>query len=549
MKNRKTSFILALLLAAIVVLTSACGTGSSTGVTTASSAAQTTAGENLDPLGKYNPTIDVSTVQDHQDSWVVFDKGDTPEDNIWTRTYLNELGIKVKVLWAAPSDQSPQKLNLLIASGGLPDVFHVNDAQLEQLISAGQLADLKDAFDKYASPQVKELFNADGGTALSTCTRDGKLYGIPFAGENVSAMNTLWLRNDWMQKLGLQPPKTVDDMENIMKTFMDKDPDGVGKDKVYGLQFDKDLIPETYFNMFHAYPGAWVKDSSGKLVEGKTLPGMKDALLRLQKWYKEGLIPKQFGVIDYNKMSEDWDTGKVGMGFSSIYTPAASGAYFDKHLTSTVITCNTPSADSTPASIQVPKYYINWYTVVKKDMAHPEAAIKMLNLHYKLCLDMTCDKNPDYKKLSNIWIYSFLYVEPSRNSYSNYKALNEYLKNRDTSKMTPGQRSICESWDKYFGGDNSQWWVDTNFGPHSGWPVVEYCDKNNLYAYNEFTGQPTPSMIEKGPTLTKMYQETVTKIVMGADIGEWDKFLDTWKKLGGDATTKEVNDWYAKQSK
>jgi putative aldouronate transport system substrate-binding protein len=55
-------------------------------------------------------------------------------------------------------------------------------------------------------------------------------------------------------------------------------------------------------------------------------------------------------------------------------------------------------------------------------------------------------------------------------------------------------------------------------------------------------------MADKGANLDKIKSETFMKIITGnAPISEFDKFVDDWKKLGGDQITKEVNDWYAKQ--
>jgi putative aldouronate transport system substrate-binding protein len=63
-----------------------------------------------------------------------------------------------------------------------------------------------------------------------------------------------------------------------------------------------------------------------------------------------------------------------------------------------------------------------------------------------------------------------------------------------------------------------------------------------MYLYNEYKNIPTPSMVDKGSTLDKMENETFIKIIMGASIDEFDKFIENWKKLGGDEITKELNE-------
>ena len=46
-----------------------------------------------------------------------------------------------------------------------------------------------------------------------------------------------------------------------------------------------------------------------------------------------------------------------------------------------------------------------------------------------------------------------------------------------------------------------------------------------------------------------MQDEVYTRIMMGAQITEFDKFIADWKAAGGDAITKEVNDWYKETKK
>ena len=61
---------------------------------------------------------------------------------------------------------------------------------------------------------------------------DGKIYGVfnKFEGGTLPTV-----RQDWMEKLNLEEPKTLDDFYNVFKAFKEQDPDGNGKDDTYGL--------------------------------------------------------------------------------------------------------------------------------------------------------------------------------------------------------------------------------------------------------------------------------------------------------------------------
>ena len=114
------------------------------------------------------------------DSDVNFPDGQSTKDNKWTRLVEEELGVKMNVTLAMKNgDEYTQKLNALIITNDLPDLFTVRGEdiiQLNQLIEAGLAEDLTDVYEKYASPLVKELIPEE---ALAPLRRDGKLYFIP----------------------------------------------------------------------------------------------------------------------------------------------------------------------------------------------------------------------------------------------------------------------------------------------------------------------------------------------------------------------------------
>jgi putative aldouronate transport system substrate-binding protein len=76
-------------------------------------------------LGKYDPPLTVyfakgTSAADR------YDEGYSVEHNEWTIEYLEQLGIDVKYSWTADNTQYNQKMAATIATGGLPDIFQVN---------------------------------------------------------------------------------------------------------------------------------------------------------------------------------------------------------------------------------------------------------------------------------------------------------------------------------------------------------------------------------------------------------------------------------------
>lgn len=58
---------------------------------------------------------------------------------------------------------------------------------------------------------------------------------IPSLESSIERSMYIWIRTDWLEKLGLQPPKTMEDVLTISAAFVEKEPDGNGKKDTFGL--------------------------------------------------------------------------------------------------------------------------------------------------------------------------------------------------------------------------------------------------------------------------------------------------------------------------
>ncbi|MEK3724030.1 extracellular solute-binding protein [Paenibacillus sp. FSL H8-0034] len=532
-----------------------------------SSTPPTTAVDNkpADPMGKYSPTIEVSTVRAIDASYK-FAEGESLDKNIWTPIMENDLGIKVKNLWVVDASQFSQKLNVTLASGELPDFMAVDRVVMQRLIDSNLVEDLTTLYDKYATPFTKEALLKDGGAAIKSVTVNGKLMGIPQTFENngVASASMVWIRTDWMKKLNLAEPKTMDDVLNIATAFAKNDPDGNGKADTIGLGVSKDIFKEAnngvtpasligLFNAYHAYPTFWVKDASDRLVYGSVQPEMKPALEKLQQLYKDGVIDKEFSVKSWKKVAEDAAAGKLGVAFG--YVADATTFFKDNRKNDPKADWQAfpiTSADSKPVILQANDAATSFF-VVKKGSKNPEAVIKLLNLYNKRYFqtDYSGSKNPFIIDTAT-GIYPGKYfpvlINPADLNINAHLKVVEELKNKgDGSKLDFPASLHFSRVAGFRKGDDSLWFSERTFGPEGSFGVIANYLKNKNYQFNAFTGAPTATMVEKDATLQKIQNEMVTKIIMGAaPIGDFDKFVKEWKSLGGDAIEKEVNEYYSK---
>ncbi|WJH35994.1 extracellular solute-binding protein [Paenibacillus sp. CC-CFT747] len=248
------------------------------------------------------------------------------------------------------------------------------------------MEDLSEVYAKYASPLAKKFMEGDNTAQLDSAKFNGKLMAIPNTNSSIDGASILWVRTDWLKKLNLPEPKTMDDVYKIAEAFTKMDPDGNGKNDTFGLGINKGIGGGGimglggYFNGFHAYMGSWVKDASGNLAYGSILPEMKPALLKLQEMYKAGLLDKEFGVKDGNKTGEDAVAGKIGLYYGAMWNPI-NPLQKGKDLDPKMEWGAYPivSVDGSPAKPQVGNPVFAYYAV-KKGSKHPEAVMKMVNL-------------------------------------------------------------------------------------------------------------------------------------------------------------------------
>ncbi|MBW7453000.1 extracellular solute-binding protein [Paenibacillus sepulcri] len=509
---------------------------------------QEEAGADTSPLGAYDPPITIDAVR-YVGEEVKFPQGDDIESNVWSKLY-KEMGINVNYKWIVTgSEQYDSKLNIAIASNDLPDFMQVNEIQLRQLADADQLADLTGAFDQYASDDLKAVMNIDAN-ALSSATFDGKLLAIPSTQPVIGgSAPLLWVRQDWMEKLKLEAPKSMDDVVKIAEAF--------AKEGKYGIALTKDIGSNAssigLFNGYGGYPRIWVEDGSGGLQYGSIQPEMKEALVKLQEMYKAKLIDPEFGVKDTVKVFESITSNQIGMIIGPSWYPA--WPFWDMVKENDAVdwvSYPIPSVDGGEATVQMP-FSVSHYYVMKKDYSNPEVIVKLANLYYEKLYSeqaefdtygqvVTADESIGVNK------YSLVEVVNPNKDLIRQEELEKALENGSDADISSAETKIMfKEFQGFLDGSNPAGWSGYKAsGPEGSMKQLRTLNDNHKVLSNGFVGAPTETMAEKKATLDRMEEETFTKIIIGeAPIEAFDKFVADWKKLGGDTITEEVNEWKA----
>ncbi|MCZ8520985.1 MULTISPECIES: extracellular solute-binding protein [Paenibacillus] len=495
------------------------------------------------PLTKYDPPITIRSTMNETGKDTLA-QGDTHANNVWTRGYEAELGIKVKYDWIVSEANYNDKMNVTLASGDLPDLLKVTPVQFEQLQQAGMLEDLTEVYKTYASDLVKEFYGAENGAALKPVTKDGKIYAMVSYPGALDSSDMIWIRQDWLDKLGLGAPKSMQDVIQIAEAFTTNDPDGNGQKDTYGIQLNKDLPINGFLLGYHAYLETWIKDGGGQLVNGTVQPEVKKGLAELQRLYKAGAIDPEFGVKDFAKSMEAINAGKAGMFFLPQWAPFPVKEMIKKDKNVNWVPYPVQSIDDKPAKTQNHQTLAGVFAV-RKGYEHPEALIKLLNFQAeKMFGESAQAERAGYLNgmTGTGWQNAVVSNLPANKNVKAMEEVVQALETGDTSKLGLEAKLFYDDIQAYRKGDLDKWHMERIFGPLSSQSVIKHYRDKNLVVMNEFIYAPTKTMSSKQATLDKLRAETFLKIIYGdLPVDDFDKFVENWKKLGGDQITAEVN--------
>ena len=511
------------------------------------------------PYGKYPETVNY-TLGKTVTNFDVLDgtkyEGDDDENNAWTRYLKEKLNVQNTNLFEAnDGDDYEQKVSMAIVSGEIPDIMEVGDYDtLKQLYENDLIADLTEVYENCASDKIKEIYDSYDGVCLKTAMFDGKLMGLPTT-EISHGPGILWLRKDWMDKCGLEEPKTMEDIYNILEQFLVQDPGGNGEGKTVGLVIDPEIAGDSggsymannIFTLYGAFPKQWIDDGSGNAIYGSVQPEMKGALEQLSKMYNEGLIDKQFVTRTGDDRKGLLNSGKSGAFFGNWWGAweVADSMTLNKEARREPYICPVGADGKVTMFTGNPN---SSYVVVRKGFEHPELIVKLANMQFDYSRyeekdDEAYKELADYSELNAGGTILDMNIDYYDAFPRSSKKVVDALESGDTSPLNRHDMGTYVNSKKYLdslaNGEEST---------SAGWASYNSMTAASLVAETEvnkvtpvFFGS-TKSMPLKWPTLDKMEQEMLLKIITGEKpVDYFDEFVTEWNKTGGEQITEEVN--------
>ncbi len=513
------------------------------------------------PFGAYPETIEYTLGKMTSVNNSNMPENDTYTDNAYTRYIKSVINVQNVDVFEANDSQYDTNVSMVISMGSLPDIMVVSSQdEVEQLVEAGLIEDLTESYNNCISDRIRKMYESYGDSLKDMVTYDGKIMALPET--NITdGPNLVWLRKDWMDKLGLSEPHTIDDVVNIVKHFISEDPgnngvDASGKPNTVGLAVDTDVTGECgysseflldiIFACFGAYPKQWIMNDDGEIVYGSVTNEAKEALSYISSLYNQGVIDNDFLLRTSTNICELIENGLCGSFFGPWWAPnnpLANAVSRNPDADWQPYLIATDSDGTTSYHSQNPCYK---YVVVRKGYEHPEIAAKMISVMFdKVRFD--CTDSGEFKN------YYQLNVEPTARPlsinvdynnalsicYRNIDATISGRKNPDSLELL--ERSFYDACSEYIKNANK---TSTQWAAYMS--RIKACSliaQDNIKVVDSLYFKTTDTMKSHWWRLKAKEKEAYLKIISGEeDISYFDTFVKEWNEQGGQTITSEVRE-------
>ncbi|WP_010277126.1 extracellular solute-binding protein [Paenibacillus senegalensis] len=437
-------------------------------------------------------------------------------------------GINIRIDPLIPWQDYQQKMNLLFAGGDLPDLLQtqgINVAEVAPAVDHGALQPLNDLIEEHG-PNLKKHIPEEAWNSPKV-SKDGIIYGIPQI-KFVPNDHVVYIRKDWLDELGLEHPKTVDDYIEMLRAFKEGDPNGNGRpDEIPVSGRVNFAFTNIFFGAYDVIPDGW-KYENDQLVPNFIRPAMKEALEVYQLLYQEKLLDNEFMV----QQGKDWDAKIKGQGTVGMWQHAAT--YPDKWLIE--VQANTPSAEVVilPAPVGPDGKggasrgsTVGMVYVIPTSNENPEIAIRYLDW---LLSD-------EAKRLLTYGIEGHNYTMEGNQIKYNYPTTQEEIYEEQMYNIFldyMGQSYL----------ENEEFMAGRNHGDL----IIEAMRiANEEGRINDGLDMPAMPTMQARPELAfdGLWMQFAAKVLTGEEsLDGFDKFVEDWKKRGGNELIEEATQWY-----
>ncbi len=310
MKSKKTCRLWSLALVLTLLLTAFTGCGSTNVVTPGSNSESQTPSVTPEPSAtpvEEKPVKFTMSVSNGLNEYVM--KSPDINQDKWLKEINKRFNCEI-TLRLIDHGKYNENMQILFASGDLPDVVKGYESYLRPDMADSVQNGVFLALDDLLEQNKADLSNIHGqipADAWNEMKYEGKIYGIPSTYLSMKDRRATYIRKDLLEKVGMEPPKNLEDSIKVLKAFKD-----IGVPYPFaGREFW--LFTTTFFGAFGVEYTVMSPDKDGNMTPDMIKPEMKEALAFHNKLYKEGLMDPESLTTNPNDWLNKIYSGKVGM--------------------------------------------------------------------------------------------------------------------------------------------------------------------------------------------------------------------------------------------
>ena len=226
------------------------------------------------------------------------------DDNVILPAIEEATGLDLE--WNVFSNDYDVSLNVRLGSGDFPDIFQIPYNMIGACLKQDVLLDVSTIWD-----QLGDVAAVYSDSDYAHMFYSGEMCVIPVR-QNLPYLS-FNIRKDWLDNLGMEIPKTLDDLYDVLYAFTYNDPDGNGKNDTYGIS---GAGLDGFAAILMAYGVANPEDfiiRDGKLSYSAIDDNMKEAIVFIKKMVDAGIIDPEMMTNSSSEHRDKAIRGEVGM--------------------------------------------------------------------------------------------------------------------------------------------------------------------------------------------------------------------------------------------
>ncbi len=365
----------------------------------------------VNPPGTY-PIVDEIVTIDLMTRYGAVESDGNYQDAAFTAYFEELTNVRVNFVDIVEAQAWQERLNLVLASGDLPDTIMVQGVMSGQEVFTngvfGNFIPVDDLIENWM-PALAATLEEYPVYAAQLVMPDGKRYSFPsLEGTcyHCTMSRKMWVYMPWLEELGLEVPETTEQFYQMLVAFRDGDPNRTGRADTIpmtgaatGAWQAQPLVPFLLSSFIYTDPANFLKRDGGELSFVANTPEWRDGLRYMARLYREGLMQPDWFTQDSGQLRATVENagpalvGAVPAGWYGVFSINGwdgSGRFADFHPIAPLA-----GPGGVRQAVYMP-YAVSHHTVISSTSRYPEVIARWNDWFYE---------SYENREIGNNWVF------------------------------------------------------------------------------------------------------------------------------------------------